>query len=62
MVVHRNRQHFFRLFLADNIIIEVMADFVRRRQRATFAMRGNFFNLFANNVIAQIDTFVADIH
>ena len=31
-------------------------------QRTTFTMRRNFFNLFANNVVTQIHTFVADIH
>ncbi|CSF37076.1 Uncharacterised protein [Shigella sonnei] len=31
MVVYRDRQHFFRLFLADNVIVQVVANFMRRR-------------------------------
>lgn len=62
VVVHRNRQHFLRLLLADDVVIQVVANFVRRRQCTALTMRGNFFNLFANNVVTQIDTFIADIH
>ncbi|MGQ7111935.1 AAA family ATPase, partial [Escherichia sp. TWPC-MK] len=31
MVVYRDRQHFFRLFLADNVIVQVVANFMRSR-------------------------------
>ena len=31
VVVYRDRQHFFRLFLADNVIVQVVANFMRRR-------------------------------
>ena len=31
MVVYRDRQHFFRLFLADNVIVQVVTNFMRRR-------------------------------
>ena len=31
MVVYRDRQHFFRLFLTDNVIVQVVANFMRRR-------------------------------
>jgi hypothetical protein len=62
VVIDRHCQHFFRLFLANNIIIKMVADFMRGRQRAALTMRRNFFNLFANNVVTQVHTFVADIH
>ena len=51
VVVYRDRQHFLRLFLTDDIVIKVVANLVRRRQRAALAVRRNFFNLFANDVV-----------
>ena len=51
VIVYRHRQHFFRRLLADNVIVQMVANFVRRRQRAALAMRRDFFNFFANDVV-----------
>jgi hypothetical protein len=39
VVVYRDRQHFLRLFLTDDVVIKVVANLVRRRQRAALAVR-----------------------
>ena len=51
VVVYRDRQHLLRLFLTDDVVIKVVANLVRRRQRAALAVRRHFFNLFANDVV-----------
>ncbi|MOA41564.1 hypothetical protein D3C78_1635380 [compost metagenome] len=66
MVVHRNRQGFLRLFLADDVLVQAGADFLRRRQlgrhlfrRGRIAQLG--FQLFVNDVGTQVDTFIANV-
>ena len=51
MVVYRDRQHFLRLLLTDNVIVQVVANFMWRRQRTAFTVRCYFLNLFANDVV-----------
>ena len=62
MVVHGNRENALRLFLADDIIIEHVADFLRRRHAPVLFGHERRFRLFANDVVAQVDAFIADEH
>ena len=59
MVVHRNRENFFRLLLANHVLIEDVIDFFRNRKFAAHAGRGFLLDLLANDVVTKFDTFVA---
>src|SRR5580658_7547071 len=60
VVVNRDRQHFLRMVLADDIVIENLTDFLRRRNAvAQFTQRGL---LLLDDVLAQLDAFIADVH
>src|SRR5690606_29415045 len=63
VVVHRDGKNFLRPILADDVLVEDVADLMRRRQvclgRLARFVAGA---LFANDVVAQLDTFVADEH
>jgi hypothetical protein len=60
VVVNRNRQHLLRMVLADHIIIENLADFLRCWNAvARFHQRGL---LLVDDVLAQLDAFVANEH
>jgi hypothetical protein len=62
MVMNRNREDALGALLADHIIVEDLADLDRRRN-AAFPLRGDGpFGLFANDIIAELDAFVADEH
>src|SRR3546814_20073262 len=60
MVMHRDRQHALRGVLADHIGVEVLADFQRGRNRAVLARGDAALDLLADDVVAQLDAFVAD--
>src|SRR3546814_2604287 len=62
MVMHRDRQHALRGVLADHIGVEVLADFQRGRNRAVLARGDAALDLLADDVVAQLDAFVADEH
>jgi hypothetical protein len=59
VIVDRDRQHLLGVILADHIIIENLADFLRRGNAvARLDQRG--FVLLADDVHAEFDAFVAD--
>lgn len=60
MVVDRDRQHALGGVLADHIIVEVLADFERRRHRAVLARSDPALDFLADDVVAQFDAFIAD--
>ena len=59
VVVDGDRQHFLGLILANHVFIEDRADFLRFRQALDLRLGVNFL---ADDVVAQIDAFVADVH
>src|SRR6185503_766153 len=61
VVVDRDREDLLRLVLADDVLVEDVADLARGRQvrlRALAALVGG--GLLANDVVAQLDALVAD--
>ncbi len=61
MVVNRDREHPFGAALADDIIVEDVADFERSRNAvAGFDQRRLRF--LADDVVAQLDAFIANEH
>ena len=61
VVVDRDREHLLGVVLADDVIVEHLADFLRRRDAvARLHQRG--FVLLADDVHAEFDAFVADEH
>ena len=61
MVVDGDRQHALGVALADHIVVENLEDFLRRRHAfARLHHRG--LVLFADDVHAQFDAFIADEH
>ena len=60
VIVHRHRQNAFRAFLADHIIVEHIADFLRRGHFAILATSASALGFLANDVVAQLHTFIAD--
>src|SRR5712672_2401750 len=61
VVVNGDRQHLLRMVLADHIIVENLADFLRRRNAvARFHQRR--LVLLADDVLAQLNAFVANEH
>src|ERR1700729_1314145 len=61
VIMDRNREHPLGLGLANHIIVENLAYFSRGRDTVlAFDKRG--LALLANNVHAQLDTFIADEH
>ena len=63
MVVHRDRERLLRPILADHIPIEQLEDTLRRRNAARgVGPLGADRLLFIDDLAAQIDTLVADIH
>ena len=59
MVVNGNRQDLFGLVLADHVVVQGLLDFVRSRQ-VVARLVGPFIELFADDVVAQLDTLIAD--
>src|SRR6201999_651383 len=61
VIVDRNREHLLGVALADHIIVEDLADFLRGRDAvARLHQRG--LVLLANDVHAQLDALIADEH
>src|SRR5690606_32704020 len=48
--------------LADYIVVEDVADFLRRRDAAVFLAGNTALGFLADDVIAQLDAFIADEH
>src|SRR3989441_774905 len=61
VVMDRDREHLFRVVLADHVVVEDLADLLGGRDAvARFHQRG--LVLLADDVHAQLDAFVADEH
>lgn len=60
MVVYRYRQNLLGPLLPDHVLIEDGADLFRRRKFVPTTFRLRFLHLLADDVIAQVDTLVAD--
>ena len=60
MVVHGNCQNFLGLCLIYYILVKNVADLSRRRQLAFFIVRIFLLDFFANDIVAQVDTLIAD--
>src|SRR5712671_4118287 len=59
VIVNGNREHFLGVALADHVVVEHLADFLRRRDAvARLDQRG--LVLLADDVHAEFDAFVAD--
>ena len=59
VIVHRDRQDLLRMALADDVIVQDLADFLRRRNPvARLDQRG--FVLLADDVHAELDALVAN--
>src|SRR3569833_532134 len=59
MVVHGDREHALGMLLADHVVVEDLADFLRRRNSvARLDQRG--FVLLADDVHAKFDALIAD--
>src|SRR3954471_21498564 len=61
MVVHSDRKNPLRMLLADHIVVEDGVDVPRRRDAIPRFDQGGLV-LFANDVHAQLDAFIADEH
>ena len=61
VVVDGNGQHFFRRFLADDVVVQMIENFLWRWQIGAFGFRRRcgFFEL--ENMAAGFDAFVADV-
>src|SRR5205823_10243083 len=63
MVVNGDGQDFFRRLLADHVLIEDLANLVRRRQLVPVGARRVAPGAFlANDVVAKLDAFIANEH
>jgi hypothetical protein len=56
VIAYRHRQNFFSLFLADDVIIQLLANFSGRQQRAL--LKPGLFNVFLEDIVAELDAFV----
>jgi hypothetical protein len=61
VVVHGDRKHLLRALLPDHVLIEHLLDLVRARQLVAGPLRA-LFQLFTNDVVAELYTLVADEH
>ena len=61
VIVHRDRQHLLGVGLADDIVIQHVADFLRRRHAIGRLLEADLV-LFADDVHAQFDALVANEH
>ena len=61
VVVHSNRQHALGVLLPDHIVIQNFAD-VARGRHAIGGLQPRGLCLLADDVHAQLDTFIADEH
>ena len=62
VIVHGHRQHALRPLLSDHIIVQHIADFLRRRHLAVLAAGCRALGFLANDVVAQFHAFIADEH
>jgi hypothetical protein len=60
VVVDRDGEDLLRRILADHVLVEDVADFLRRRQLALGGAGRLGGDLIANDVVAQLDALVAD--
>ena len=61
VVVHRDREHLLGVVLADHVVVQDLADLLRRRH-AVARLHQVRLVLLADDVHAQFDAFVADEH
>ena len=61
MVMHRHAQHALGMALADHVIVQHFAYLTRRRHPIARLYEMGFV-LFANDVHAEFDTFIANEH
>ena len=59
VIVYRDRKHPFRMRLADDIVIEDLANFLRRWNPVT-RFRDRRLVIFLDDVHAQLNAFIAD--
>ncbi len=62
MVVDRNRQDFLGQLLTDHILVQDRFDFLRRGQLVGLGFTRRLFDLLADDVIAQVNAFIANEH
>ena len=60
MVVDRDRELLLRLFLADDVLVEELLDFLRDRQRGAGAAARLEAVVVRDDVVADLDALVAD--
>jgi hypothetical protein len=61
VVMNSDREHLLGVVLPDDVVVENLADFLRRWNAVTrFTQRGLL--LLLNDVLAQLDAFIADEH
>jgi hypothetical protein len=60
MVINRNGEHALGPLLANHVLVKNLVDFVGNRQLGVFALTRRLLNFLANNVVAEIDTLVAN--
>ena len=58
VVVDGNGQHLLGILLPDHIVIEMSADLMRGRQLVTIALGRDLADLFADDVVAQLDALI----
>ena len=62
VVVHRDREHPLGAVLADHVIVQRGADIARGGDAAVLLAGDPALGLFADDVVAQLDAFIADEH
>ena len=64
VVVHGDRQCALRLVLTDDVFVEELEDLARLRQidLGDFAVSGRFGHALLDDLVAQLDALVADVH
>ena len=62
VIVHRNRENALGFFLANDIVIEDVTNFLGRGYAAVLFGNKCRFRFLADDVVAEIDAFVADEH
>src|SRR5690606_38076623 len=62
MVVDGNGQSALRLLLTNDVTIKEFLDFGRRRQLVANGVTSSLLGLFQNDVVAEVDAFIADEH
>ena len=60
MVIDSDREDSFGLLLTDYVLVENLVDFRGNGQFGVLTLRTRFLNFFPDDVIAQVDAFVAN--